>query len=698
MRLNCIFSKCILVAVFFYCGNIPAHARDASQRTDSLKNALGHAKEDTNKVKLLIRLSEIILGSDTLAALQYANAARSYSVNLKWNKGICCADLAIAEVYEHRKKYEAALPWLLNAVAVAAAAQDRMNEVLALKRVGLCYHCQSRYTKALEYYKRYLESKPAAEGQINILGNMGLVYSSIGDYPLSLLYYDSSLKVLKESIRARGSGDQQDTSQIGGLLITIGDVYMAMSDYDKALENFRHALSLYNDNPRRIQHIMRTWALGEIGKVYQTQNNMDSAIAYYTVALTGADSEIRYTLPIQNELANVYLQKKKIDTATAFVVKALKTARENNLNEELSLLYVTMGKILTAQKRYDEAVKYLKDAIDVCKKNGALVLEKNAWEALKNTYHEMKQPTLELNAYEHFIAIRDSVYNIASANAVTRLDAQLRYEQQKEIADAAYDLKMQKQRIYTYAGYGGLLVVILLSFFIYRGYSQQKKANVVIRKANHAISKEQQKAEMLLLNILPGEVATELKAHGNVQAKLFDHVTVMLTDFVNFTEAGERLSPEELVSELHSCFKAFDEIISKYNIEKIKTVGDAYLAVSGLPNPNTNHAADIIKAGIECRDFMIARKKKLGDRTFSMRIGVNSGTVVAGIVGVKKFAYDIWGDTVNTTARMEQYSEPDKINISQATYEQVKEQFTCTYRGEIDAKHKGKMRMYFVEG
>jgi adenylate cyclase len=172
---------------------------------------------------------------------------------------------------------------------------------------------------------------------------------------------------------------------------------------------------------------------------------------------------------------------------------------------------------------------------------------------------------------------------------------------------------------------------------------------------------------------------------------------VLFTDFVNFTEAGERFSPQALVAELHTCFKAFDIIVSKYNIEKIKTVGDAYLAVSGLPNANPAHAREVVMAALEIRDFIAERRKQLGDQTFDIRIGVNSGTVVAGIVGVKKFAYDIWGDTVNIAARIEQYSDPGKINISQSTYELVKDTFTCTDRGEIDAKHKGKLRMYYAE-
>ncbi len=208
---------------------------------------------------------------------------------------------------------------------------------------------------------------------------------------------------------------------------------------------------------------------------------------------------------------------------------------------------------------------------------------------------------------------------------------------------------------------------------------------------------EKKKSDDLLMNILPGEVAEELKHSGSSSARFFDNVTVLFSDFVNFTTASERMSPQELVNELHACFKAFDEIISRHNIEKIKTIGDAYLAVSGLPAAQQDHARNVARAALEMRSYMVQRKAQLGDKTFDIRIGLHSGSVVAGIVGVKKFAYDIWGDTVNTAARMEQNSEPGKINVSQATYQLIKDHFACTYRGEIHAKNKGEMKMYFVE-
>lgn len=227
--------------------------------------------------------------------------------------------------------------------------------------------------------------------------------------------------------------------------------------------------------------------------------------------------------------------------------------------------------------------------------------------------------------------------------------------------------------------------------------NQKLKLEEEVKERTSEIVAEKQKSDDLLHNILPEEIASELKDRGATTAQMFDHVTVLFTDFVNFTIAGERMGSQALVEELHICFKAFDEIMDTYGIEKIKTIGDAYLAVCGLPSADKQHAEKVVNAAKDILAFMQNRRAELGDKTFEIRIGVHSGEVVAGIVGVKKFAYDIWGDTVNTASRMESKSEPGKINISETTYNLVKDKFTCTYRGELEAKNKGKLKMYFVE-
>ncbi len=266
---------------------------------------------------------------------------------------------------------------------------------------------------------------------------------------------------------------------------------------------------------------------------------------------------------------------------------------------------------------------------------------------------------------------------------------------------------------WAYIGYAILFVLSLFLFSKWREHNLRMEKerlertvekrteelvqkNIVVEKQKAEVENEKKRSEALLLNILPEEIANELRSTGTTKAKQYDNVTVLFTDFVNFTQAAEQMSPQQLINELHECFSKFDEITGRYNIEKIKTIGDAYLAVAGLPTADSRHAENMVHAAIEINEYMRGRKEKLGNATFGIRLGLHSGSVTAGVVGVKKFAYDIWGDTVNTAARMEQSSEAGKINISQVTYDLVKDKFTCSYRGEQDAKGKGLLKMYYV--
>ena len=172
----------------------------------------------------------------------------------------------------------------------------------------------------------------------------------------------------------------------------------------------------------------------------------------------------------------------------------------------------------------------------------------------------------------------------------------------------------------------------------------------------------------------------------------------MFTDFKGFTNVSERLDPEKLVSEIDRYFSFFDQVTTKYNLEKIKTIGDAYLCAGGLPHENNTHAGDVAMAALEIQEFMQQQKSHNGDELFiELRIGIHTGPVIAGIVGTKKFAYDIWGDTVNIASRMESSGEVGKVNISGTTYQLIKDNFACEYRGKIAAKNKGDVDMYFIE-
>ena len=249
-----------------------------------------------------------------------------------------------------------------------------------------------------------------------------------------------------------------------------------------------------------------------------------------------------------------------------------------------------------------------------------------------------------------------------------------------------------------------LLLGLLIAIAQYSLY-QSRKRELLLRKEVRArtldLEREMKKSDELLLNILPEETANELKTYGKAKAKRHESVTVFFSDFKGFTLISQLLEPEELVAEIDFCFREFDKIMGEYGLEKIKTIGDAYMCAGGIPTPDEMSAVNMIKASLAIQHFMTklgVEKSAKKEPYFETRIGIHTGPIVSGIVGIKKFAYDIWGDTVNIAARLEDNGEVGKVNISQSTYELVKDHFHCTHRGKIEIKHGVEIDMYYVEG
>jgi class 3 adenylate cyclase len=242
------------------------------------------------------------------------------------------------------------------------------------------------------------------------------------------------------------------------------------------------------------------------------------------------------------------------------------------------------------------------------------------------------------------------------------------------------------------AAYLGLVVIV---FFIVRDFDRRAEG------ALDRVEEEQARTQALLLHILPEEVAEELKETGQAKANEFEQVTILFTDFKDFTEISSRMTPADLVAELNTCFYAFDDIVTRHGLEKIKTIGDAYMAASGLSLEDSGSPERVIRAALEMQTFMAGHKEDndaLGRPAFTMRSGVHTGPVVAGVVGETKFQYDVWGDTVNTASRMETAGEAGEVNISELTFELVKGQPGMVFepRETIEVKGKGELRMFFV--
>lgn len=308
---------------------------------------------------------------------------------------------------------------------------------------------------------------------------------------------------------------------------------------------------------------------------------------------------------------------------------------------------------------------------------------------------EISSMTEEQAKSELVLAKQKNMVDSLAYNSL--LDSALLAQHQAEITHKDLEIKqkgMQRNLFLALAALGLLGVAGI--FLRYRSIQSHNK---ILEEKNKIIATEKQRSEELLLNILPVSIADELKENGVAAARYYEQATVLFTDFKDFTNIAEKLTPEDLVADLDYCYKEFDRIIGKYGLEKIKTIGDAYMCAGGIPTPQDDHPERVIQAAKEIQAFLKdwkQRCQKAGKPFFEARIGVHTGPLIAGVVGEKKFAYDVWGDTVVIAARMEQSGESGRINISAATHALVKDHFKFDYRGKVTAKGKGELDMYFV--
>lgn len=342
-----------------------------------------------------------------------------------------------------------------------------------------------------------------------------------------------------------------------------------------------------------------------------------------------------------------------------------------------------LAKALIAQGKYDRAIEELTIENEILERNRLRKYILMNYGLLAEAYKATGKVTEANEILEKYIQLNQGIIDDENKNRSISFEIEQQIARnEKELLNQKMEARKKQNGLYI-----SYLLIIMLGGFatlFYRNYMIKKKDARII-------SAERDRSEALLLNILPSDIAQELKEKGYSEARLYNHVTVLFTDFVNFTGISEKLNPKELVDEIHRNFTEFDRIIEKHGLEKIKTIGDAYMAVCGLPLEMEDHAVRVLNAAREICDFM-----KNENGLFQIRVGVHSGPVVAGIVGVKKFQFDIWGDTVNMAARMEQNSKAGKVNVSGDTYEIARGAFEFIHRGKIETKGKGEIDMYFL--
>lgn len=712
------FSLCVLHFQSF-CQNSPL--------ADSLFQLLPFASQDTNKVHLLNDLAWELKISDPEKARNYLNTSIQLSKELNFKKGEGQANNNRGVVETIDGDYGSAIKFYERALAIRNELGDQKGVASLYNNIGNLREELGDHVTALENYRNSLRIRETLKDTLRIARvtyNIALVHESMGNYSEALDYTFGHLQI---------SEQLNDPYEIANAENLLGNIKSELGRYEEAGKHYLKALQLREDLEDQWELAIAYNNMGNIKDDWGEKNlkneSFDQAISQFEEALEYYNKSLKIYQTLEADegigdaFNNIGLVHKNIGSYY-IDLKSKEKASENfklahsYLNQSLTIrekladkkgimeVYNGIGDVFRRQKNRQSALQYTKDYLSMAEELSDQKFILNAYKDLSRVYADLRNYEQAYTFRKKYDELRYKRLDEERVKQNTRREAifgdnkkQITLDEQKvvlQLQDA--ELKQAKlQRNSFIAGVVSLFFIAILLLYLYRIKSN---VNAQLEKKNQIIEKEQKRSDELLLNILPEATARELKQNGKTEAKYYDSVTVLFTDFESFTKISEHFSPEELVSELDYCYRAFDKITSKYGIEKIKTIGDSYMCAGGLPVANDSHAKDVVNAAIEIHQFMqhlaeehLAKKKPV----FKTRIGIHTGPVVAGIVGSKKFAYDIWGDTVNIASRMESTSERGAINISQSTYELVKDDFICIYRGKIEAKKKGAIDMYFVE-
>ncbi|MFK7933672.1 MAG: adenylate/guanylate cyclase domain-containing protein, partial [Saprospiraceae bacterium] len=623
----------------------------------------------------------------------YSDAIKEYEAALKIRgelgdrKGVASLYNNIGNAQVDLGDYLAALDNFQQSLVIRKELQDTSRIARLYYNISLAHEALGTYPEALDYGLRYLDYAQRSEQPEAIArayNQIGNIKTELGRAEEALEDYESALKLYQQLDDDRLLANAY--LNIGNSKDDLAEDFYKNGNYAAADPLFDEALDYLNRSLALRKVLNDTLAMAEcynnfgyvyknIGSYYENlglpkeaKKNWKTALDYLykTLKIREGGEDVKAIIETYNGISDVKRRQARYDTAIRYAKKYLALAQETNDSKHEQNAYEDLAKIYAAQKKYALAYDY-----------------RRRYDELR--YQRLDEERARDNQRrEIMFSDRQKQYQLEQQDQALKIQA----------AELREGEILQRSLI---AGAIGLLVVLGSVFYNYR---LKNRANEKLAEKNAIIEAEQQRSEELLLNILPAAVATELKQNGKAQARFYESATVLFTDFQAFTKIAEVLSPEELVAELDECFRTFDAITSRYGIEKIKTIGDSYMCVSGLPTPNPKHALDIVHAALDIRAYLRRRakeRKRAGKIPFKIRIGIHTGSVVAGIVGSKKFAYDIWGDTVNIASRMEEAGEVDKINISQATYEEIHTNFRCQHRGQVEVKHKEPLDMYFVE-
>ncbi|MBL8005398.1 MAG: tetratricopeptide repeat protein [Candidatus Kapabacteria bacterium] len=592
----------------------------------------------------------------------------------------------LGNVYQNLSDYPKALEYHSKALQINEEIGKKDGIATNLGNIGITYRNLSDYPKALEYYTKALQLSEEIGEKFGIaknLANIGVVYDILSDYPNALEYYSKSIQIFEEIGFTVG---------IAASLGNIGNLYNRLSDYPKAIEYHTKSLQI-NEEIGKKESIASN--LGNIGIVYSNLIDFPKALEYYTKALQ-INEEILNKNGIAINLGNIgilYSNLFDYPKALEYYSKALRINEEIGYKYGIAINLRSFGNVYNRLLDYPKAIEYYTKALhineEIKNKHGIATILGNIgtiYSTKESSFFDLKkaeeylQRALVLS--EELVDKSMTQYVYDNLHTLRYIEGHFEealdyYKKSKEIEKEILSEEAKKNAVI---------------FDQRRKIEEDEKA----RQLKLARFKEQ---ERIFHNILPISIADRLIEGEQTIAESFENVSIFFSDIVGFTTLSSNIEPAQLVKGLNTIFTAFDRIATKYGLEKIKTIGDAYMAVCGVPEVFENHAQRATNFALEAIEVLHTLELGEDFKNLQIRIGLHCGSVVAGIIGEKKFAYDVWGDAVNVASRMESNSEPGRIHSSEQFAKSIEsyQEFTLIPRGEIIVKGKGTMSTFWIE-
>ena len=549
---------------------------------------------------------------------------------------------------------------------------DREAESAWYHVYGYAFDLAGDYRSAIEQYEKAREGYAGlgmTSKEAEVYKDIGLNYYFLAEYPIALDQMLEGLFLVERS--------EADSALVSKLLFNIGNVHQARDDHEKAIEFFERALAIdeAQGNAFGVAVVSVNLSSSFI-KEGNAEASLEASFRARRVAGEIGDDYLR-AAAVGNE-AEIYLMRGELDLAEERLRESLGLAKEvGDIQMEITAM-IRLALVLSQTTDYAEALQYAEEALRLA---SAWELREEARQAASVVQEALAKLGRFDEAYEvlsQYVSLNEQIFNSDKSEEIARREAEFEYARQAVLQEE----KEKRERILLF----GALVIIGGAFYVR-----------TLGAKNRLIEQKNVENESLLLNILPRPIAQRLKSGEEKIADAFHNVSVLFADIVGFTTISAKMRPEDVVHMLNDLISDFDKACAECGVEKIKTIGDAYMAVAGLPERAPDHAERVVKFAIRMFESVKAYNEAHGT-DLNIRVGINSGPVVAGVIGTSKFIYDLWGDAVNTASRMESHGVPGRIHISKSTESEVAGRFEIERRGEITVKGKGSMETYFVAG